>query len=225
MGEAMILYFNKKPFAIAALLSVVVFLSQGCLSRRTHYQTVPVTSRPPEARVFVDSQYQGVTPLNLRLTRNEDHVITIEKEGYVPAKIVVESKKHKRAGESVVKAFATLPVILAGGFVAGYGSYLIFSGPNYHGGIPNYIPATVLLGMVPGTLALIHNLKPSTWAALEPEAIYILLKKEEGSTTPPQEFRFTAESFNGVRWIRIICEDQAGEGSLEQKSASVHLLD
>lgn len=158
-----------------------------------------------------------MTPLTLRLRRDEGHVIVIEIEGYASAKIVIESKKYKRARVAVVYAFLGFPLILAGGVAGGFASDAIF--PERHP--PDHINATsfivgALLGMVPGTLLVIYNLQPKSWAGLEPESVYIFLKKE-GEADSFQTIYLTAERLANVRWIRIACAEEPGEDLVELK--------
>src|SRR5262245_39962098 len=52
-------------------------------------QTVAVSSQPPGARVTVDGEAGGVTPMSVKLRRKNVHTLKIELEGYVPAEITV----------------------------------------------------------------------------------------------------------------------------------------
>lgn len=45
-------------------------------------RTLDVTSNPPGARVYVDGQYRGVTPLHLTNLRAGEHVFTFVREGF-----------------------------------------------------------------------------------------------------------------------------------------------
>jgi len=56
-------------------------------------QHVTVTARPAGARVLVDGEFEGVTPLALRLAKKPPHVIRIEKEGYRPVEIRLTNRK------------------------------------------------------------------------------------------------------------------------------------
>ena len=73
----------KRVLALLLTVAVTVFFLEGCvtlLAKRT--QGVTITARPAGARVFVDGNDKGLTPLALRLTKRSPHVIRIEKEGY-----------------------------------------------------------------------------------------------------------------------------------------------
>lgn len=45
-------------------------------------QAIPVSTDPMGAQIFVDGKEQGTTPATLDLARNQDHIVTLSKEGY-----------------------------------------------------------------------------------------------------------------------------------------------
>lgn len=65
-----------------ALISASSFLT-GCATivKGTH-QDIPVSSEPSGAAVLIDGVRQGSTPNNLRLSRKQSHVVTVELAGY-----------------------------------------------------------------------------------------------------------------------------------------------
>jgi hypothetical protein len=46
------------------------------------HQTVGISSSPPGAKVTVDNQSMGVTPVNLELKRNQEHTVIVSLDGY-----------------------------------------------------------------------------------------------------------------------------------------------
>jgi len=62
---------------------MVSVFQTGCATivKGTH-QDVPISSEPSGASVLVDGVRQGSTPTNLRLSRKQSHVVTLEMEGY-----------------------------------------------------------------------------------------------------------------------------------------------
>lgn len=64
-------------------LSISIFLSSCCSIINGRSQDVGISSSPTGANVIIDGQNRGVTPLTTQLTRDENHTIVIEKEGYV----------------------------------------------------------------------------------------------------------------------------------------------
>jgi hypothetical protein len=47
-------------------------------------QEVGISSNPSRAKVFVDNQKKGTTPVNIKLKRTDAHTIRLELEGYQP---------------------------------------------------------------------------------------------------------------------------------------------
>ena len=77
-----------KKRIVIAILVMNVFLLQNCATiSRGSSQKIPVTSNPIGARIIVNGEEVGNTPLNLKLKRKENHVIRIEKQGYHPLEI------------------------------------------------------------------------------------------------------------------------------------------
>ena len=83
---------RQRSYLIAFLLFALSL--QGCMTlvgRKA--QHVTVTARPAGARVLVDGEFEGITPLALRLAKKPPHIIRIEKEGYRPVEIRLKNKK------------------------------------------------------------------------------------------------------------------------------------
>jgi hypothetical protein len=71
---------------IGAIVSLVglAFLDGGCASIiKGTTQAIPVSSDPLGAEVRLDGSMVGQTPLTLAVKRKSDHLITIEKTGYL----------------------------------------------------------------------------------------------------------------------------------------------
>ena len=90
---------KRKTQIILALLVTTVFLFQNCATfSRGTFQKIPVTSNPLGAKIIVDGEEMGYTPLNLKLKKNlklkrkKSHVIRIEKQGYNPLEIRITRK-------------------------------------------------------------------------------------------------------------------------------------
>jgi hypothetical protein len=72
-----------KTKIIAAMILITVFLLQNCATIiRGTSQNIPVTSNPIGAKITVNGEELGYTPLNLRLKRKKSCVIWVEKQGY-----------------------------------------------------------------------------------------------------------------------------------------------
>jgi len=69
---------------------ILLFLA-GCATVLTGFnQNVDINSNPVKARVTVNDQYKGETPLTVRLRRNKNNVVRIELDGYEPYEIVTK---------------------------------------------------------------------------------------------------------------------------------------
>ena len=55
-------------------------------------QTVAISSNPTNAKVFVDGQETGITPVNVDLKRKDSHTVRIELDGYSPYEINLNRK-------------------------------------------------------------------------------------------------------------------------------------
>ncbi len=65
------------------LLAALCLLTSGCATivKGTH-QDIPISSEPSGASVLIDGVREGSTPTNVRLSRKQSHVITLEMAGY-----------------------------------------------------------------------------------------------------------------------------------------------
>jgi hypothetical protein len=190
-----------------AVLTACFFLLQSCATIfRGTSQKIPVTSNPAGARIIADGKDMGVTPLSLKLAKKKDHLIRVEKEGYVPVEIRALSQGARgRAlfmlGNFIWGFVAALPgaVISTGGLL---GAMFGEEGAEdeMKGG-----ELLMLLGFVVGwfgTVALDSSLGATR--ALQPEDVSVTLKKaEEG--TPSDVVVMTLKDWENIRWIRIGC--------------------
>jgi len=81
--------------ATATVLAVFGFLIlQNCSQARRPKltQDIPVTSNPVGARIIVDGEDAGQTPLTLSLKKNKSHTVRIGKEGFNPTELVIKRK-------------------------------------------------------------------------------------------------------------------------------------
>ncbi len=74
------------------LLALVIML-MGCATiMHGSSQTVGISSSPSGARVTINGEYRGETPLRIELARKQDYIIKLEKEGFEPASSTITSK-------------------------------------------------------------------------------------------------------------------------------------
>lgn len=55
-------------------------------------QPVCLTSTPSGARVYVDCNFIGCTPVNAKLSRSNDHMVQVEMDGYEP--YLIQFERH-----------------------------------------------------------------------------------------------------------------------------------
>jgi hypothetical protein len=71
------------PRRVTALL--VAIASTGCSVFGSNTQMVTISSEPEGARVTVNGQRAGETPLRMRVSRSEDLLVEVRKAGYETA--------------------------------------------------------------------------------------------------------------------------------------------
>lgn len=68
-------------------------LSSGCATIMTgKYQSVPVTSDPPGAKVKADTGETITTPGKFKLLRNKDNTLLAQFQGYAPQQLTLHNK-------------------------------------------------------------------------------------------------------------------------------------
>ena len=201
----------RKTQIILALIVSSVFLFQNFaiitkLSSRKS-QIIPVTSNPQGAKIIVDGEEIGYTPLNLELKRKKRHTLLIEKQGYYP----LEIGRARKISMSSIFGITITGCIYAGlGGLIGYGlgSWLLEDSDNLKRKWKrNGIIAGAILGMWSSISALSSS---GALYTLSPKELNVTLKKQEGK--PQLDFiLIDAEQFQNIKWIRIKCDDSDGE--------------
>ena len=202
---------RKTWYKSIAGLVVIIFFGQSCAVIGPKYQKVPVTSNPPQAKITVDDKFVGKTPLNLKLSRKDDHVIQIEMDGYEAAKIFVSPQPGSEGSVGSAVA-AGVPFTLIG-MVFGVLASLLFAP---HNEADHVDAAWVLGGAAVGAIPGIYIMVSSYQTQLQPQRVYVLLKKagetgqgsaEDGSESGSvQRIEISAEQFSSVNWISISIE-------------------
>jgi hypothetical protein len=72
-----------------ALLLTLLMVTR-CAPPQALTQSIPVSSTPLGAAVYVDGELTGHTPMDLNLTRNRDHLVTLVQPGYRQANMLVQ---------------------------------------------------------------------------------------------------------------------------------------
>ena len=77
---------------VALFVCAVATLMSGCCTVvHGTTQKVPIESTPSGARVYQNGEFVGTTPMMLRLKRNCDYAIRLEKDGYEVQQTLLES--------------------------------------------------------------------------------------------------------------------------------------
>jgi len=83
------------------ILGLIALIGAGC-SQPVLKQDIPVSTNPSGAKVFADGQPAGVTPTNVSLERNRDHIITLIKDNYRQEDVIV--KRQYQQSKVLMKA-------------------------------------------------------------------------------------------------------------------------
>ena len=207
-----------KRFKALTILVLSVFFFQNCMTIfQGNSQKIPVTSNPIGAKIFVDGEAWGNTPLNLKLKRKRDHVLRIEKQGYNPLEIRITRKTSAAFSVLGNMIWGFMGASLAGG--KSFGALILFGGW--------FLPKdeweeelrktgnNMLLGFLIawGGAILLDYVSGANYG-LSPNELNVTLTKIEGKLQP-NLILVDAETFQNVKWIRIKCDDSDGEDEIE----------
>jgi hypothetical protein len=190
-----------------AVATACLFFLQSCATIvRGTSQKIPVTSNPAGARIIADGKDMGLTPLSLKLAQKRDHLVRVEKEGYVPLEIRVLSRgAGNRAlfvlGNVIWGIMAALP----GAAISTKGLLGAMFGEENAEDKMKGGELLMLLGFVGGWFGSVA-LDSSSGAtrSLRPEYLRVTLNKPEEGTPPSIEV-ITLKDWQNIRWIRIGC--------------------
>lgn len=186
---------NRSPVCVLAILAVLAS-SAACASViRRKTQRVPVTSAPIGARVSVNGEPQGITPVEIKLHRGrKDQVIRIESDGYDPVEI--RPARKLSAGPAIANVLLGLiPAVVP---AVAYNMA--------HDEDPN-VASTSFLIWGAGALAvggLLTGLDAARGPGFEirPREIVVTLAKAKGRPTTRTVLLEPSE-FENVMWIRV----------------------
>ena len=197
---------QKTQPRVAALFftgSLALFSLQGCQTlSRGRTQHVPATSRPAGVKVLVDGTAVGETPINLKLTRRDIHVVRFELAGYRPVEIRI-TKKRPPIGETIMTSAFWAPV---GAVVLGFPMFLVWNAADKPegewGGMGQALisgTAGFIVGWVAGTV--IDGRLPSNFD-LSPQTLFVEMEKTDGAAAP-HVIETDPVRLRQVRWIRV----------------------
>ena len=182
---------NTALFLFMTLTSVAFTPNCATLTRgRT--QRIPVTSSLAGATVSVNGQQQGVTPLEIRLSRKQKcQVIRIESPGYNPVEVQL---KRKRSVGPLIGNF--LLGVITGAQLAFFYASARDINDEY---IETYLAWLLGTAVCGGLFTLIDG---SKGYALTPKELIVTLTKA-GGTPRVDTILLDAEDFQSIRWIRV----------------------
>ena len=197
----------KSPVRAAALFlagSLALFSVPGCQTlSRGRTQHIPATSRPAGVKVLIDGTAVGETPINLKLTRRDIHVVRFELSGYRPVEIRM-TKKRPPLGESILTSALWAPV---GGIAIGIPAYWIWNAvhkdePGEESELGRGI-ISVLSGAIVGWVAgtVIDSRLPSNFD-LSPQTLFVEMEKADGAAAP-HVIETDPARLRQIRWIRV----------------------
>lgn len=89
---------NNKICVSAVIIAVLLY---GC-TPAVLKQTIPVSTNPMGAKIYVNGQVAGQTPGTVSLERNRDHILTLVKDNYRQEDVVI--RKQYQSGKVFMKA-------------------------------------------------------------------------------------------------------------------------
>lgn len=187
----------RRSVALLMAAAVTLFFLQGCvtmLAKKT--QGITVTARPAGARVFVDGNDEGLTPLALRLTKRSPHVIRIEKEGYRPIEIRLRTHKN------------WFPVIFPNLFWAGLGLPALANVDVQTDRDRLVGAAFITLGVVTPIAAMLLDALSVKSGVITPRHLSVTLEEDAGNRRAIVIW-MDASDFRNITWISVLDADPA----------------
>jgi hypothetical protein len=191
---------RRRRFFLIALLLSALFLP-GCvtiLAKRA--QAVVVTAKPAGARVLVDGELRGATPLALRLEKRLPHVVRVEKDGYRPVEIRLNTRKNWVAIFFPNLIWASLGLPALANVDAQTGRDRLLGA------------AFITLGLVTPLAAMLIDAHSAKSNLIDPRHFTVTLEKDAGLREPVVILMDPAE-FRNIIWISILDTGPAADKS------------
>lgn len=188
---------GNRFFLILTLASILLAPNCATITRKSK-QRIPVTSTPAGAAVIVNGVQQGLTPLEIRLARNEKGaVIRIESRGYNPVEIRPETKRSRGLffRNFLLGLIPATPIFIYLG-----GRWGDESNPG-----ENPVANAALIGVLAAAACgAIFTAIDGQGAGneLEPKELNVTLKKADG-TPRVDTIVVDADRFGDIKWIRV----------------------
>ena len=181
---------KKTGWVLLVTLSCVFLASSCAMMTRKSAQRIPVTSYPARATVSVNGQPQGVTPLELNLSRKRpNQVIRIESPGYDPFEIRLMKKTW---GGSFI---GNILLGLLPGIVPAAAYSLSHEGKGVEG-------IWVLSAAGFGAIFTLFDSASGAANTIVPKEITVTLTKADGSPRV-DTLLIDADGLQDIKWIRV----------------------
>ena len=209
---------QRKTQIMLALMVTSIFLFQSCatiISGKS--KRIPVTSRPVRARIIVDGEERGYTPLVLNLKKSNSYIVRVETPGYNPLEMRISRKVSNSLPLSILGNMVTLglPCMIVAALIgAPEASLTLFSflyTKEEREKANRKANRLALIGFVLGTgSGILVDTLSGTNFTLSPKELTVTLSKIEGKPQP-NFILIDAEQFQDIKWIRIRCADSDKE--------------
>jgi hypothetical protein len=173
-----------------------ILLSPNCATlTRSRTQRIPVTSSPTGAAVFVNGVEQGVTPLEIKLAREEKgQVIRIESPGFNPVEI------RPKRNISILPIFGNVLIAAACGITTA----AVWSHAHDEDIWGGFKAMTIGFGAICGFTGLFTLLDVGFTKGYEfnPRELTVTLTKADG---PPRVdvMLIDSDDLQNIKWIRV----------------------
>ncbi len=191
----------KTPRCWLALILVLGMLT-GCQTlSRGRSQWVSATSRPAGVRVSVDGVPAGTTPVSLKLTRRDLHVVRFELDGYRPVEIRM-SKKRPHVTETILTSLPWAPI---GAVAIGFPIFLVWNTADRPegewGGMGQAFVSAGIGALAGWALGTVVDLRSPSNYDLSPRALIVEMEPADGRAAHVIEMG--ADELRRTSWIRI----------------------
>jgi hypothetical protein len=187
---------NSSPLSVLTILAILASSTACATIVRRKTQRIPVTSAPIGARVSINGESQGITPVEIELRRGlKSHVIRIEYDGYDP----VELRSKRKLSPGPVIGNIMLGVIPA------FFPAMAWKVANDES--PDPVSTMFLIWgagavAVGGILTAIDSMGPGKGYELRPTELVVTLTKTKG--IPHVDTIFVdPDDFKNIVWIRV----------------------
>ena len=196
---------------ILVMIIMTIFLFQNCATiTKGTSQKIPVTSNPIGAKIIVDGEEAGNTPLTLKLKRKKDHVIRIEKQDYNSLEIRI-TRRSSPAASILGNIFWGLLGSIPGGLIAWGGAIGGIFGGEEAEDIVNTGNIVALIGFIAGWgVGILVDSSSGANSTLSPNVLDVTLTKSEGKPHPAV-LNIDSEQVQNLKWIRIRFSNNDGE--------------